>query len=527
MPHNIDYMQVNAGVGVVGTNFPSATIPFNWTARSKIYPEKCFINIRLKITNGDGSLIAVVDSEKAINMNLVPCIFNNVRLIKDGKEISKCSTYVGEIDSLKNRIMQSDAYLNTTGNNIYWQPLQQERQNIIASDGYISELAYGNFDDSDVIVNANRVAQTFDAPGANANSIEFLVNGTVAFNIGTDANALPNLNVIYKVGDTITYLAVVYTITAIQGGDDDDQVMVVAPAAVIALDATVEWTHNRAAISSNNVKDNVDSTSLQRSEIEMPWKPTCGAFDLKELPAGNYILELVAENETTFQKRVIESLTVDVPADDTAAGIKVEVQKLEFFVAVNGDGEQSSMSNVEIGEWRCRKFNMDGITSSESTQQYTINPRTKSIAVAFTDRLSGSNTLFSPSKFKIRPITGNTDFPSGEMALSKLLVRYNDQVKPFSTPTPRFGKPQDYVSELYTTTMAYNGLLNGKGIWREGGNESKNTWILRGPYYHFVFANKPQYDRRELDITYEFQADLDQGSAAGLVFNYFMNPVSL
>lgn len=528
MPHNIDYLQVNAAVGVVGDNFPGTVIPFKFLLNEKWYPKKSFVKIRVKLTNGDGSLISLNDVDKAPNMNWMPNMFNNIQLIHNGKVISECSNYVAEIDTFKNRMMQSNAWLESGGTSNYWEPSQPKRLSQIASDGYISEFAYGTFDNSDVIVNANRLAQGFDAAaGANSNSIEFLPDGKVAFAINGGAN-LPNLNVIYKVGDTITYLAVVYTITAIQGGDDDDQVMVVSPAATIAAASNVDWLQNRAAITSNNIIDKIGNESFQRSDLEIPWRPTCGAFDVDELPQGEWVLQLTSNNNVIFQKRAIESLNADVLVDNTAAGIKVVVQSLELYVARDSEGMKLDVQHLKIGEIQCRKFNVDGSTSSQFTKQFIISPKTKSIALAFQDRLAGSNSLFSNTKFKIRPIAGNTDYPSGEMALSKISIRYNGQVKPVSTPFPRFGKPQDYISELYVKTMIYNGAYNRGGWYREGGVESKEVWSLgRGPYYHWTFINKPNYDRQEVDLTFQFDVDLDDNSAAGLLFNYFINDVDI
>lgn len=496
MPHNIDYIQVNAAVGVVGSNFASATIPFRFTAPAKWYPKKCFIVSRLNIQNGDGTDIELNDVDKAPAMNLMPGLFQNVRLIKDNEEISSTATYIQEIDTFKNRVLKSDSWLENNGKTNFWQASQQERLNEIASNGQ----------------DVNEYYTSRYKPGAaQASTISIVAaTGVVSGLLGT--TFLTDL----AVGDVIQ-------VAGVNGGQfpirsvTTDIVAAVNPVPLVDIAATALWQRVRREL----------KPSSQRSDVELIWKPTCGAFDVDELPQGNYILELVAESEEDFQRRAIESIVNNVSAGTTAADIKVTVQKLEFFVAINGDNEKSNMTSVRIDEIRCRKFNIDGITSSESSQQYSINPRTKSIAVAFIDRVAGSNTLRSSSKFKIRPITGNADYPSGEMALSKLVVKYNNQVKPRHTGLPRYAKPQDYVGEMYSETMAYNGAYNNQGIDREGGNESKNKWIERGTYYHWTFANKPEYDRRDLDITYQFAADLDANSAAGLVFNWYENIVSL
>ena len=520
---SVDYLQVNANAGLVGENFPGSVLPFNFNLREDWHPDKSFLLTRLEFSNGDGSAITLSDVDKAPNMNLCPNLFNNIELLRNGKCISQCSNYVAEIDTFKNRILQSDKWLETGGQLNFWNPKQQERLNQIASDGYLSESTYGV---GPSIINLNRVGQGFDAQAAaNSNTIEVQADGTIEFtkNVGVD---LFDLEDIYLPGDTITYLNVVYTVVRIIGGNVNTQTLIATPIpAAVGADSDVDWFQDRPV--GNNVKDESGNESAQRSSIELIWRPTCGAFDLSVLPKGEYVLNLVTNNDPIYQKRSIESVNVDVPADATAAGIKIRVQKMELFVAKSPHGNNTPMKSANMREVLCRKINIDRITITQYKQQFQVDKNTQSIALAFIDRTAGSDTRFTNTKFKIRPITGNPDYESGDQAVSKISLRYNGQSKPMSTPFPRYAKPQDYIAEMYTTTMVYNGVYNGKGLYREGGIESKRTWLERGPYYHFWFSNKKGFNRTELDITFQFDVDLDANSAAGLLFNSYMNNVSL
>lgn len=114
------------------------------------------------------------------------------------------------------------------------------------------------------------------------------------------------------------------------------------------------------------------------------------------------------------------------------------------------------------------------------------------MTLAFQDQAQGSDTRRSKSKFKIQPAPTEekeaNPADGQELLLERFFINYGQEQK----PTPDFDgryqgavgtslAPQtNYLVHRYVDSLMHTGLFHS-----EGGAESFQDWIKRGPYYHF------------------------------------------
>ena len=284
----LTYEQVPPLKSIQSTSFPGGRIEHRFEVSGNRWwiPARSYIRLRATLTNGDGSLIEMKD-DKAPNMGVMGNLFQSMEFKIAQKVVSRISDRVAQVDALHTRLNNSKAQLDSYASDTnWWQSSYDVRKALCASDGYVNcECDIGIVTTN--IVNADRVAQGFDAAGAAANSIAVgNNNGIITFAQAGGAAAPPDVQVVYANGDTITYLGVIYTVI-----DRPSAVTleVIPQVPAIAAASDVDWFQNSIIVNSGASNKN---QSPQRCNLEFIWKPPLGIFQCPyALPAGRYELK--------------------------------------------------------------------------------------------------------------------------------------------------------------------------------------------------------------------------------------------
>ncbi len=291
---NLSYEQVPPLKSIQGTSFPGGRIEhrFELSGNRWWIPSRSYIRLRASLTNGDGTLIEMKD-DKAPNMGVMGNLFQSMEFKIAQKVVSRISDRVAQVDALYNRLNYSKSQLDAWGSSTnWWQPSYDVRKALCAADGFVNcDCTVGI--ETNVAVNLDRVGQGYDdAAAANSNSIAIGNNNgiiTFAKNGGAD---IADLTAVHTIGSTITYLGVVYTVTAYNFVDVNAATATVIPLVVggIAAASNVDWFVNDAQVNEGASNKN---QSPQRCNLEFIWRPPLGIFSCPyALPAGRYELKI-------------------------------------------------------------------------------------------------------------------------------------------------------------------------------------------------------------------------------------------
>ena len=245
------------------------------------------------------------------------------------------------------------------------------------------------------------------------------------------------------------------------------------------------------------------------NEFELIWTPPLSIFHINHnLPSGEYELSLTPKSLNEIYKSVIES-RVDA-VHGTAFRFSVEDVTL-YVPYVNGPVSANSKYILDLYESRCQ---IGQISSSTSTQQqnFEVSPNTASLTVALQDNRVGTNSIYSPTKFRI---DAKEDVLTGkELLMTRLFVNYANQVKPVSGDVSfEFKTGKDYLVQRY-----YDNLINS-GLSFHGDVETLQEYVNRGPLYHFSWPRDGRNNDTRAQVNFQMSADSSQGNL--LLFDYF------
>ena len=178
---------------------------------------------------------------------------------------------------------------------------------------------------------------------------------------------------------------------------------------------------------------------------------------------------------------------------------------------MNGPRSDEASYVLDLRETRCQRGQ---VSTSLSTQQrnFEISPNTESLTVAFQDNRIGTNSIYSPSKFRINAAA---DGISGlETSLQRLYIQYANQVKPTSGDSDfSFATGKDFLVQRY-----YDSLINS-GLAPHGDCESITQYLSRGAYYHFAWPRDGRSQETRTAVNFQFSQDASAGSL--LLFDHY------
>ena len=110
------YQQISPSRDVTGDNFPNGQIHMRWeTSGSRWWvPKKSYIRMRVELTRGDGAQLQTGDNVTP-NMFLCGNLFQSAEYRIGDRSVCRLGQYVGQVDSLKQRISKSKPWLDSVG----------------------------------------------------------------------------------------------------------------------------------------------------------------------------------------------------------------------------------------------------------------------------------------------------------------------------------------------------------------------------------------------------------------------------
>ena len=152
----------------------------------------------------------------------------------------------------------------------------------------------------------------------------------------------------------------------------------------------------------------------------------------------------------------------------------------------------------------------DFTVSNAQQKTFSVSENTYAITIAFQSSATGSDTRFPPSKF----IAGN----NYERSINRLQVEYADQTKPNPQADPEFFRGtnnNDFLEQRYVDTYLYNGLY-----FDDAGPESKEEWLVRGPYYYLPFPKDASSKDTRVVVRYGFDDAVPADGVKVLLFSH-------
>jgi hypothetical protein len=344
------------------------------------------------------------------------------------------------------------------------------------------------------------------------------VNAAITFikNAGSD---IPDLSQRLKIGDII----------AINDGVAEKPVRITgfATTADAGQPLAVNNTINVVALDNTNIA-NVGAAGLvaqvrtlqkqpQQSRriksFEICWQPPLGIFKVGHaMPVGNYELVLNPQNQNIYEKLAIESVYGDKDIGLGAANFSFEVDDMYLYVCeVKGPRIDNVSYYLDLEEITAQRRPIQATTGLQQ-EEFTVSPSTCALTLAFQDNRTGSNSLFSPSRFKI------DNAASRELLLNRLYINYAGINKPQPDADPDYKSDANTVAD-YTTQRYNDSTMYAGTYYSAGGSESIEEWHDRGAYY-FLPWNKDRSDRSTRVFTnYQFAQAINRGSV--LLFNHY------
>lgn len=521
---NYKYQEIQSIRSVTGANFGDSEIVYRWTYGSNKYwiPSKSYLKVRLQITRGNGNRLLVEDN-LTFAMNVVPNMFQSATYKIADQTVCSVTQNLPQVDTLKNRMYHSGAWLNTMGSAMNnWDSSYHKRENAVL--GSVDPVQMSWFDmfrneanvllDIGVTVGAgDSFTYTFN-PASGYYDVHFEDNTNTAYNTH---DGIPGL----EVGDTITFVDG-YTqfcgrIEEITATEWSVSSKIVWPDGTVDLDtASIELTLRR---------DNDHDHSGMAAETEFMWQPTLSIFDSVKhvIPCASTKHEFTVTpfpNET-WQKNVIQSRG-DNKDNGLGNDFIVTVQDLRFYILTCDSHriDDNFEFMLDLNEIQCQRT---PITARQQQQTVDVIPSTNGITLALQDGAAGLDTRYPLSRF-----TTSADY---EYKLVRYYIRYEGQV-----PTPDFDGQwvrigtannalnqgrKDYLKDIYVRSKMYDGTMFLEHP------ESLAEFRSRGMYIYHPFPKTASSRNTRAYIQTNFSEDPPAQNPFLLVFSHYKKAVIL
>ena len=168
---------------------------------------------------------------------------------------------------------------------------------------------------------------------------------------------------------------------------------------------------------------------------------------------------------------------------------------------------------LDLEHTRCQSQSLPADCTSLVQKSFDVHGKTTHLTLAFQDQAEGQDTRRSRSKFKIRggvmeeKELETTALQGQDLMLDRFYVNYGHQQK----PTPDFdggfsaGATTNFVPQRNFMVQRYVDTLMNAGMFHtEGGPESFQDWLRRGPYYHFRWPKDATEFSTRATVTFKF-----------------------
>ena len=474
---------------VAGTNFSNGAISFKWQTSSGNWwqPSKSFLRLRAKFSalrDGEEYPVSVAD-DLAVNMDAVSNLFQSMEFRIHNKTVSRVGDYVSQVSALHKRLSKSRAHLESVGQST--NAMSHDfglRQSLICKDAVVSAetptLTY--LTKAELGIPA---AVTLETKAAQSQAI-----------VGVGA---PN---VFRPGDKIRIGAASY------------DVITVTPSAgtyVLGIDPAPGDSAASNATVFARLRSEASVNALGKQNIEFCYVPPLSIFGISHcMPAGDWELTLNPQVSGQWERRLVESA---LGSKTPGVEYKITIDSLSLQVAVmNGPRMDSGSYVLDLESLRCQT---DSISSTAlSSKYFDVSPSTVALAIAYQDIRAGSNTLNSPSKFKVG--NANNTVREQELALNRFYVSYAGLQRPSPDSSAAFNVDTDRTAERYLDTMIESGAF-----FSEGGCETLREFQSRGTYYFFSYPKDGSDRSTRVQISNQFQSDADVSNMRVLLFDLY------
>ena len=529
---NARYVQITPLRDISGTNFPKGVIQWRWETGglSWFVPSLSHLRGRFKITACHTDGTPLTSPPVALNiapaMGFMSTLFKYFDIRVGGRTVHKIQERLPQIDALNTRMKRSKAWLDSIGKDTnFWHPKQEYRAQQLGKGGYIGDNVFP-------LMGVHRNEYIRYTPA----NLNWAANPQLSFVENTRTLTFTNMNIMtterLDAGDIIETATHAFKITEIQNTTQAfAQVELGAPGNVAGPDAIL-ILHKINVASSNTIQ--------AASSFECIWQPPLGFFDLPHAvpPGGEWVMETYAQPETSWEMRAVECPAVGEHIDMQGVNsmvpllnenntfkynYRIEVENIYFYLyTVESLRFDNGYWFMDIPKVICQLVELSADSTGLVQKNFDITGKTNALTMAFQDREAGRDTRYSITKFKMRR---SLVAPQGqEMLLSRFFIQYNHK----SRPQPDFdgiydvnytiaGNPQTQrIAQRYVETIMQQG-----GYHQEGGSETLDDWISRGPYYYFVWPKDAFENNTRVNINLQFSDSFDDAGHILMLFNHF------
>ena len=527
---NARYRQVSASKDVTGSQFSSGVQQFRFDTSGTTWflPSMCYFRLRCSLhqvrEDGGTPLPILANADLAPNMGLAANLFKSVELRLNGHTVERVSERLPQIDALKTRMGNTGAWLHQVGKTTnFWGADFATRRARVAVDGYEAPSdtgmpVYGPWlTQAEAGFHANH--RTRFHPGRGIFSCDENGAGTIDIQKGPMS---------LRPGDRLRHgecvLLVQHLIdrkrglaTIVETGRTGYQHIEAAAAGGAGgapehkeREGVSGWTIQKRQASPGN-------TALGKNQFEIVWRPPLGFFEVDHAipPGGQWLLEFNPANAQDCQKNAVESMLgdLDILRPPTEAGqfeFKVDEFQLYLYV-MEAERFDRGTWYLDLQQSRCQLQSMPADCTSLVQKNFDVPGKTTHLTLAFQDQAEGSDTRYSKSKFKIRPSEddekGSGCIEGQDLLLERFFIHYGQEQK----PTPDFdGRYDDRVGDTTVPQTNYlvhryaDTLMQANLYHTEGGAESFEHWLQRGPYYHFRWPKDATENSTRASVNFKF-----------------------
>ena len=553
---NAHYRQVTATRDVANRAFYQGVQQFRFEPSGNTWfiPAMSYFRLRCQLLQvreaGDNARPLLSGEDIAPNMGLAANLFKSAEVSLNGHTLERITERLPQIDALKTRMKNTGSWLDQVGKTTnFWEPDFDKRREQVCVDGYVgdrnclADAEYGpwltqrqaqfnpqhrlrydrktqivEFDRNDMGVIDIRVGPMSLRPGDRLRHRELVLN---VVSVVDSTHALVTCHDTGPDGNIC-----VGEMDANDGddgnnGDDDDDGDDDSSSHAID-DDDIQDAHGVSGWEFQKLSSAVNNEARGQSTFEIIWRPPLGFFDVEHAipPGGDWVFAFNPVNAMDAQKNVVESLLQDLSCANPDNGAQLQSGSFNFAVkdfffyayTIESDRFDHGDWLLDLQNTRCQLQNMPNNAMSLTQKTFDVPGKTSSLTLAFQDQGPTSDTRYSQSKFKIRPApvdeSGTLSTQEGQdLLLERFFIQYGNEQKPVpdfdgaysKALSNSFRRTENFLVHRYVDSLMQTNLFH-----TDGGAETYDDWIRRGPYYHFRWPKDAMENSTRVTVNFKF-----------------------
>ena len=452
-------------------------------------PKRSYISMDVtfsQVREDNGELLPILSSsDLSPNMGLASHCFQSVELGCGGTIVERVENHLAQIDALKTRTTKSKAWLDSMGASTnYWQHGHNVRKQNCAINGFMS----------------NTSARTIYGPAVDPESFGFqstvhkvkytAATQSLTFSSAGGAPLDVRHNQVLRYGDLISLQGKTFEVLHVEDGTH-----VLVRLVSGNQEDVGEDTLARHGLSIHPISLSPSNCVVPKSTTQIVWQPPLGFFDVEHgiPPGGSWTLEFSPREGREWKKELIESLLGNLTPSSrsgpgsVAGNFDVTIDRMVLYAHMtNGDRFDNKSWFLDIVNTKCQEATLPTMCTGLAQRNFDVPGNTHALTMAFQDQLTGQDTRYSASKFKIRP---SPKAPSGqELLLKRFYINYNSQIQP--SPDFQGGytyDPSSQQPQKQALARRYVDNILTQRIDENAGTETLADFLSRGAYHTFRY----------------------------------------